>query len=442
MTAFIDIPDRHRFRLQNATVPACLTDGLPPGAAIDADGLTRLDFDIENGKITGIFAAGGQNTNDVAAVDADSSMVWPCFVDLHTHIDKGHIWPRRRNPDGTRAGALSATGVDRDANWNADDLRARMNFSLASAWSHGTAALRTHIDSTAPQHRTTWPVVREIRDAWAGRIDLQAVCLEPIGGYADTGFGNEIADMMVEYGGIMGAVLNVQDNTDALLDFVIGLAIDRGLELDFHVDEMGDPHAISFDNIAEALIRNDFGKPVNVGHCCSLAVRPQAEIDRALELAVEARLRVVSLPMCNMYLQDRTPEGNATRTPRWRGVTILHEMKARGIPVAISSDNTRDPFYAYGDLDGMEVFTQAVRIAHLDHPVGDWPAAITRTPADTMGLEDAGRIKVGGPADMVIFRARSYSELLSRPQHDRTVLRAGAAIDTTPPDYRMLDPLY
>jgi len=114
-------------------------------------------------------------------------------------------------------------------------------------------------------------------------------------------------------------------------------------------------------------------------------------------------------------------------------------MKARGIPVAISSDNIRDPFYAYGDLDAVEVFTQAVRIAHLDHPVGDWPSAITRTPADTMGLGDVGRLRTGGPADLVIFRARTYSELLSRPQQGRIVLRAGNAIDTTLPDYRELD---
>ena len=441
MASFCTPPDENTFRLRNATVPACLVDGLSPSITRDSDGLVSLDFVVSENRIAAILPAGTEDGSE-PSVDLDASMVWPCFVDLHTHIDKGHIWPRRRNPDGTRAGALSSTGADRADNWTAEDLRARMNFSLESAYAHGTAALRTHLDSTPPQHKVSWPVVSELRDTWAGRIDLQAVCLEPIWGYADHGFGTEIADMMVEYGGIMGAVLNVQEDTDALLDFVIGLAIDRGLDLDFHVDEMGDPAATSFDRIAEALIRNDFGKPVNVGHCCSLAIRPQAEIDHALDLAVEARMRVVSLPMCNMYLQDRPEPGAPPHTPRWRGVTILHEMKARGIPVAISSDNTRDPFYAYGDLDGAEVFTQAVRIAHLDHPVGDWPAAITRTPADTMGLPDKGRLKEGGPADMVIFSARSYSEFLSRPQHDRTVMRAGRAIDTTPPDYRTLDNRY
>jgi cytosine deaminase len=43
------------------------------------------------------------------------------------------------------------------------------------------------------------------------------------------------------------------------------------------------------------------------------------------------------------------------------------------------------------------------------------------------------------PSDLVLFKERGYSELLSRPQADRVVLRAGRPIDTTPPDYRELD---
>ena len=35
----------------------------------------------------------------------------------------------------------------------------------------------------------------------------------------------------------------------------------------------------------------------------------------------------------------------------------------------IASDNTRDPFYPYGDLDMMEVWREGVRILHLDYPV-------------------------------------------------------------------------
>ena len=112
-----------------------------------------------------------------------------------------------------------------------------------------------------------------------------------------------------------------------------------------------------------------------------------------------AGVSISSQPMCNLYLQDRQPQ----RTPRLRGVTLLHEMRAYGIAVALASDNTRDPFFGYGDLDLLETFTQAVRIAHLDRPIGDWPAAVARTPAAIMGLEaEAGVIRAGAKADLII----------------------------------------
>jgi cytosine deaminase len=56
-----------------------------------------------------------------------------------------------------------------------------------------------------------------------------------------------------------------------------------------------------------------------------------------------------------------------------------------------------------------------------------------------MGLADRGRLKVGAPADLVLLSARFMSEMLSRSQGDRVVLRAGRAIDTSLPDYRQLD---
>jgi cytosine deaminase len=140
--------------------------------------------------------------------------------------------------------------------------------------------------------------------------------------------------------------------------------------------------------------------------------------------------------MCNLYLQDRT----AHRTPRWRGITLVHEMKARGINVSFASDNTRDPFYAYGDLDMVEVMRQATRIGHLDHSADDWTHAFITNPARACGFA-APSLAPGAPADLVIARAREWTELFSRPQSDRIVLRGGRAIDRRLPDYSELDHL-
>ncbi|MFT4795091.1 MAG: cytosine deaminase [Paracoccaceae bacterium] len=421
---FVDLPDAPRVRLSNLTAPSCLLGS--------NGGLQTLDLTIDRatGRIT--------DAPPDAALDMGRAMVLPCFTDAHTHIDKGHIWGRAPNPDGTFMGALTTVGADRTANWSASDLRARADFSLRCAYAHGTRALRTHLDSVPPQHVISWPVFRELRNDWAGRIDLQAVSLVgadfiEAGGDGGAAF-QALARVVADSGGVLGAVTWPLPDLAPRLDNFFRTAERLGLNADFHVDETIDPTSRTLTEIAQAIIRTGYGGRVNVGHCCSLSTQPQGDADRCLDLVAKAGIAVISLPMCNMYLQDR----HAGRTPRGRGVTLVHEMAARGIPVAFASDNTRDPFYAYGDLDMLEVMREAVRIAHLDHGRDDWAHAFTTTPARICDMAEAS-FAPGAPADLVLFKARSWTELLSRPQSDRVVLRAGRAIDRTLPDYAELD---
>ena len=416
---FRDIPEGH-ITLANATVPGCLVGS-------DAD-LTTTDLSIKDGKLTD---QPGQR------VDMARAIVFPCFVDMHTHLDKGHIWPRAANPDGTFLGALTTVATDRSTNWNAADVAARMEFSLQSAYAHGTRAIRTHLDSLKPQDEISWPVFAEKRAEWAGRIDLQAASLigcdshESIArDYAST------ADIVAEHGGTLGMVTYpVPDVKQRITEF-FDLAGARGLEADFHSDETMDPTSETLRIIGETVLEIGWNKPVTVGHCCSLSTQDEARAMDTLDLVARAGLNIVSLPMCNLYLQDR----DARRTPRGRGITLVHEMKARGINVSFASDNTRDPFYAYGDMDMIEVMRQATRIGHLDHADTDWTNAFTTNPAQACSLKTPS-LAPGAHADLVICNARDWTELFARPQSDRIVLRAGKAIDTTLPAYSTLDHL-
>lgn len=419
--------------LCNATVPTCLL-GNSQGLE-DAD-LALADIAITQGRINQIAPAGTLDAQP-QTINLDGGMVLPTLVDLHTHLDKGHIWPRKPNPDGTFMGALAAVGEDRMANWTTEDVRARMEFGLKCAYAHGTSAIRTHLDSLPPQEAISWPLFEELRSEWAGRIDLQAVCLFGIDRLAeDETYLPALADRVAAAGGVMGAVTYMIADLDKHLEDVFRAAMDRGLDLDFHVDETLDPGAVTLHHIAEMALKLGFEGQIVCGHCCSISMQDEDQANQTLDLVADAGLAVVSLPMCNMYLQDRHPG----RTPRRRGVTLLHEMRARGIPVAAASDNTRDPFYAYGDLDLIEVYTQATRILHLDHPVSDWISSVTSVPADLMGVSH-GRLTIGGPADLIAFTARNWNELLSRPSGPRAVLRDGVTIDSTLPDFRDLDPL-
>jgi cytosine deaminase len=50
-------------------------------------------------------------------------------------------------------------------------------------------------------------------------------------------------------------------------------------------------------------------------------------------------------------------------------------------------------------------------------------------------------LAVGEPADMILTEARDFTELFSRPQGDRVVVRDGVALDARAPPYSELDAL-
>lgn len=416
--------------LRNASVPSAMM-GRPGG------GLEQVDIVVSDGWIASIAphqAGPGR--------DLDRGLVLPAFVDIHTHIDKGHIWPRKQNPDGTWLGALLAVQTDRVGLWSKTDVGRRMDFALRSAYAHGTAALRTHLDSIPPQESISWDLFAEVRDAWRGRVELQAVALIHADCILDPAQLDQVARKVKEIGGLLGgAVMSDTRSKQAMLRLV-DKAGELGLDIDVHADETGDPASDTLERLAEAVIETGYTGRVLAGHCCVLTVQDEATQKRTIEKVARAGISIVSLPMCNLYLQDRDADGRDT--PIRRGVTLLKEFREAGVKVAIASDNTRDPFYAYGDLDGLEVLREGARIVHFDHPqdqAWSWARTVTGDAAAIAGFDYTATIAVGAPADLLLFRARTWTELLSRPHADRLVMRKGTLIDTTLPDYRELDDL-
>lgn len=441
------IPESPVYIIRDASVPTVLLgDPAPHGASADVEKNLRLDLRIANGRIESLAAA-GQLTAEGPELDLKGRQLWPTLVDMHTHLDKGHTAERTPNPDGSFAGARDATTRDRITYWDAPDLRRRMTFGLRCAEAHGTGAIRTHLDSQddgphRDQAGTTWAVFREMREAWAGRITLQAVGLAPIDCYVQD-HGRRLADQVALSGGLMGGVtrptFGVHGDAGILmatyLDALFTLAKERGLDIDLHVDETGDPTAASLHAVAEATLRHGYEGRVTCGHCCSLAVQPPEQAAATIALVAKAGINVVTLPPVNMYLQDR----QAGRTPRWRGVTPVHELIAAGVRVATAGDNCRDAFYAYGDHDMLDTLRQSIRILHFDHPLDQAPKLAAPAPAAAMKLKDHGTIRAGAPADFIVLNCRSLNQVVTRQHADRIVIKNGKALEAKAPSYEELD---
>ncbi|NJN32586.1 MAG: cytosine deaminase [Synechococcales cyanobacterium RM1_1_8] len=434
--------DSPQYELRQAKVPHCLLVDGDPSWAVDREGLVELDLTICDGRVTRIQPFDREREASLAGPihDCRGGQVWPCFIDGHTHLDKGHIWPRTPNPDGRFDSALAAVMADAEQYCSPEDVYLRLEFGLRCSYAQGTQAIRTHIDAADRQAEISFGVFGELQRAWRDRLTLQAVCLVSLD-YFMTPQGEKLADQMAEVGGILGGVGFNNPQLPAQVQQLFKLAQDRGLDLDLHVDESDDPADTLLPLVAQTAMEMGYSGRLTCDHCCSLAVQSEDQQEKTIALVKAAGIHVISLPMCNLYLQDRQPSNQAHKTPFWRGITLVHELKAAGVPVAFASDNCRDPFFGFGDHDMLEVWRESVRIAHLDQPYGDWPRSVTQTPAALMGLENRGLIGVGLPADLILFQGRGFSELLSRGQGDRIVLRRGKAIDQTLPDYRELDGL-
>jgi cytosine/creatinine deaminase len=239
--------------IRNARVPACMVSGDMSGQIAPGGDLVSTDIMIADGRIAGFSLP--ESVQPDKAIDLDQGMVLPGFVDCHTHLDKGHIWPRQPNPDGSFMGALTSVGADREANWSARDVAARMDFALRAAHAHGTVAIRTHLDSIGAQIAISWPVFAEMRETWKNRITLQATPLFGIERALEAGHMQEIVAAVNRHGsGILGAVAYPIPELGHALDLLFQAATANGFDLDFHVDESSDAGVRALERTAEAAI--------------------------------------------------------------------------------------------------------------------------------------------------------------------------------------------
>jgi cytosine deaminase len=426
------IPDYHHYWLSNAHIPAVLLEDFAH-LQTDRDGFALVNLEIKEGIISNI-SFNPLEITEIPVIDLKKKIILPKFIDVHTHLDKGHIWPRSPNLDGTFENALKVNTQDATIYQNAEDVYRRMEFGLKCSYAHGTSAIRTHLDGVRKQADLRCQIFQDLQKKWQDRIKLQAVSLISLDWFLKPE-GIEIANKIAEIDGILGGFAVMNTNLELQLNKVFQLAKERNLALDFHVDENGDPDSICLQKVAETAIKTNFENPILCGHCCSLAVQDEQQVNRTIELVKQAKIKIVSLPLCNLYLQDR----KANLTPIWRGITRVHELNNVGIPVAFASDNCRDPFYGFGDHDMLEVMSQSVKIAQLDTNYPEWIKSFTIVPSEIIGLPHLGRIQQGNSADFIIFNARHYSELFSRPQSDRLIFNRGKIINPTLPDYSELD---
>ncbi len=420
-------PDPAHYVLGNAHIPPALCD-LEPGR----DGWCLGDIEVRQGQIKTVAEAGRHAFGELPMVDAGQGILLSALVDCHTHLDKAHVAAYADFPPGDLAQAIAAM-AENLASWTPENLYARAEFSLKSAYAYGVRALRSHVGIGPAMPDFVWPVMQEMVQEWRGRIDLQLSPLTDILSFDDAELARMIHATSAGQGRV-GMFLFNQPDMAIRLRRVLAHADAQGWDIDLHVDEGLSPELDGLHTVANVVLELGIKGRILCGHCVALNSYEDPRRNAVIARAREAGLNFVALPSTNLYLQGRSNSGIIGS----RGMAPVELLSKAGANVSLGADNVRDGFCAFGDFDPLAVLHLGAQIGHLHEPARDWPQMITTNPAQTMGLEWEGMIRPGAPADLVLMAARCSTEMSLSPAPERQVIRAGKWLNIAPPSVRDL----
>jgi len=348
----------------------------------------------------------------IRRVDAPAGLLaLPAFADLHVHADRA--FARASRPARSLADAIQLVAeIKRTSTEEVFHERALRLFRRGLA--HGALRIRTHVDVDELSEERALRGVVAARAEVAGSVDVEVVAFATK--YTDpaTAAGERRLEHALDAGAdLLGAVPRLHPDPAASLEGVLDLARAADVDVDLHLDETVETTGFQLEHLADAVIEREMEGRVTASHCCALASVEPAKAARTVAKVAAAGITVIALPALNLFLEDR---GEAT--PRLRGLTLVSELVAAGVPVRFGSDNVGDVFYPYGDADPLEAAWLAALGAHVD----DEDVLLAGICAGR------ARIAEGDPADLVLLEAESLRDALARRPAGRTVLRAGERV--------------
>lgn len=377
----------------------------------------------------------GRITDDVATardvIDLGGRLVTAPLVEPHIHLDAVlTVGQPRPNVTGSLFEGI-AIWAERVRDLTVADVKERAAEALRWQLANGVQAVRSHVDVCDPELKAL-RALTELRAELRGLIDLQLVAFPQQGILGFPG-GEALMREAVALGAdVVGAIphyeLTREDGVESVR-FAFALAAEHGLRVDIHCDETDDEHSRFVEVMAAETIRRGMTGRVTASHTTAMHSYNAAYAYRLIGNIARAGLHMVTNPLDNAVLQGRFDTG-----PVRRGHTRVKQLQEAGVNVAIGHDSIMDPWYPLGYGDPLQA---AFVLAHLGHMSGDAELRrlidmITVNPAAALGLDDYG-LRVGGPADLVVFDAPTPADALRLIAPRYLVLRAGRVVARTEP---------
>jgi len=381
-------------------------------------GGAATDILIRNGRIESIGQ--GQSTAGMPVEDGGGAIAIPGLVEAHAHLDKsmwGMGWQVHQAGPSLEDKISNERRLRRELNIDPERQSARQ---VALAASHGTTAIRSHVDIDTDQKLWCFEGVSATRERFRDVIDIEIVAFPQSGLMIRPGTLELMDEALVNGADVVGGLdpCGIDRDPKGQLDAIFTLSQKHGKPIDIHLHEPDELGAFSMEMIIERTRALGLRGKVTISHAFCLGMT-----DRARAAALTEQLAREDIAL-------------ATTAPASRPVPAAMEIRQAGIRLCAGSDGIRDTWSPYGNLDMLERalliglrynFRQDADVEYALH-------ICTQGGADVMELRDYG-LREGAFADIVLLDTETVTEaVVARPKrklvlkHGKPVARDGQAL--------------
>lgn len=368
------------------------------------------DILIRDGRIARISLG---DAGTVAIEDGGGAIAIPGLIEAHAHLDKslwGMGWQVHQAGPTLEDKISTERRLRRE--WNIDPARQSAR-QVALAASHGTTAIRSHVDIDTDQKLWCFEGVSATRQRFRDVMDIEIVAFPQSGLMIRPGTLELMDEALANGADVVGGLdpCGIDRDPKGQLDAIFGLAQKHGKPIDIHLHEADDLGAFSMEMIIE--------------RTRALGMRGKVTISHAFCLGMADRARAASLTE-QLARQDIAI---ATTAPASRAVPAAAEMRAAGVRLCAGSDGIRDTWGPYGNLDMLEraLFIGLRNNFRHDADVEYALQICTQGGADVMELESYG-LHEGAFADIVLIDAETVAEAVAARPKRKLVLKRGKPI--------------
>ena len=376
-----------------------------------------VDLAIADGRIVSVGTSSqpARETRDVAG-----RLVTPGLVEAHIHLDKALLTDRVSGVAETAAEAIRLTGQAKRG-FTVGDIAARARRVLDLAVPAGTTAMRAHVEVDPIVGLAGMEAMLPLKREYAPAVDLQLCAFAQEGILQSPGTEGMLRRALEMGADLVGGC--PYNDTDATrhIEIVFALAREFAVDADFHVDFTDEPEHLHVREIVRQTERIGWQGRVAVGHLTEMAALPAAEQAALTAELARAGIGVISLPLTDLYMMGRRDERNVRR-----GLAPIRRLLEAGVPVALASNNIRNPFTPIGTADLAQLTFVAAVAAHMGtlELMRDLVATVTTHPARILNLRELG-CAAGCRADLIVWECERLEEIVMALPSRRLVLKAG-----------------